>query len=181
MSKHFLALSIPTTYNPKILTIADESEYSTELNVDCATLEIFVPGFNAPAVITQTPGFNSRISACAMGLQTTQCGELQADLPDGIYIIRYSVSPNDKVFVEYNHLRLTGILNSYYVALGDVQLEPCSPSADVEKQLKELSVIESYIQAARIKVEDQHKAKEGMDLLIYAKERLDRFLKNPCC
>lgn len=180
MTKHFLALNIIDTYNPKVLTILDESEYSSELPIDCARLKIFPPGFNTPVFIDETPGFNIRLSACALNLQRSKCGELQADLPDGIYIINYSVSPLDKVFIEYNYLRITGIMNALRIAQGNVLLQPCTPMDDMMEQLEELQLIEDFINAAKISVEDHHKPKIGIDLLTYAKNRLDKLLNKTC-
>lgn len=180
MSKHILALNIPDTYNPKILVIWDESEYTPDIPVQCGYLTIYVPGFNRPSYIEVSPGFNSRLSACSLGVQTTDCGELQADLPDGIYVVNYAVAPTDKVFVEYNFLRVTGIMNILNVAKGELLLQPCTPTSDVEEQLKELRLIEDFIEAAKIRVEDQHKPQEGIDLLTYAKKRLDKITSKKC-
>lgn len=176
MSKHFLALDIPDTYNPKIMVVRDLSEYSTELLVQNAILEIYSPGFTKPSLIDQSTTWFNNLSACSLGLQLTHCGEVQADLADGIYIIRYSVSPNDQVFVEYNHLRVTGIMNNYYVALGSVQLAPCEPDEDAMEKLEELELIKNMIDVAKIRVEDQNKPQQGIDLLMYANKRLDKFL-----
>lgn len=180
MSKHFLALDIPDTYNPKILSIRDESEYSSEIPVNCGNLEIFVPGFNNASVIDVSVTWTPNISACALGIQTVDCGEIQADLPDGVYVIRYSVSPNDKVYVEYNHLRITGVLNMYYNALGNVALGTCNPEQEIMDQLRELDLIKSFIDTAKIRVEDQHRPDEGITMLVYAKSRLDKLLRK-CC
>lgn len=181
MSKHFLALEIPDTYNPKILVVRDNSEYSTELAVQCQNLEVFIPGFNNPAQLDFSSAWSNNLSACALGIQSEDCGDYQADLPDGIYTIRYSVSPNDKVYVEYEHLRATGVLNMYFQALGNIALSPCAPSDEVLSQLRELELIKSFIDVAKIRVEEQHRAKEGIDMLIYAKNRLDKLLNKKCC
>lgn len=180
MSKHNLALHIPEVYNPKIIQIIDQSEYSQSLEVTCTYLEVYTPGFKKPTYLEVEPGFNSRLSACALGLQRSHCGELQADLPDGIYVIKYSVAPNEKVYVEYYHLRVTGIMNRLYVAKGELMLQPCSPTQDVEEQLKELRFIEDLIDAAKIRVEDQFKAEEGIALLTYAKIRLEKYTNKKC-
>ena len=38
--------------------------------------------------------FDMCLTACTLALQTTNCGVTQEKIPDGIYIIKYSVSPN---------------------------------------------------------------------------------------
>ena len=113
-SKHILSLEVPEVANCEIFRIIDTSQYSDNISVDCAELLITPPGFNNPALIKVTPGFDLNINACALNIQTTDCGSERTTLPDGIYIIRYSVAPNDKVYVEYNFLRTTTILSTYY-------------------------------------------------------------------
>jgi hypothetical protein len=51
-------------------------------------------------------------------------------------------------------------------------MSSCEPEADIKKELDELRLIKSFIDAAKVKVEDCHENKEGMDLLIYAQKRL---------
>ena len=109
--KHILSLEVPSVANCEILSIRDTSQYTELLPVDCSELLITVPGFNSPALIQVDKNFDLNLAACDLGVQTVNCGTEQAALPDGVYIIRYSVSPNAEVFVEYNHLRVSSILN----------------------------------------------------------------------
>lgn len=180
MNKHFLALRIPDVYNPKILVINDESIYSDALPIDCGTITIYVPGFNNPLFIEVDPEFNMKFSACSLGIQRFKCNDFQADLPDGVYSIQYTVSPSDKVYVEYYHLRTTLVTNKLNKARGKVLLEPCSPGDEIIEALAELRLIEDFIKAAKVQVEDHHEAEEGMALLIYADKRLNKFLDKDC-
>lgn len=181
MSKHFLSLTIPSTYNPKVINVIDESIYADDIPVSCGKLEIYPPGYNTPAVIDTLQGFNLRIGACLLGIQTTNCGHIQYDLSDGIYIIRYSVAPNEKVFVEYNYLRITSILNAYYQLLSQTMLSPCQPEEKTVNDLEELHLIKCYIDVAKAKVEVDHEPQDGLDLLVYARRRLEKFILNGKC
>ena len=177
---HQLFLDVPHTANPKVLRIMDASIYTDKLPVTCGVLQITPPGFNQPVSIDVDPEFNSVLNACSLGLQTQDCGNTSNTIPDGIYIIRYSVSPNDKVFVEYNHLRVTQFLNDYYQNLADLEVAGCDPSADIKLKLGELRLIKSMIDAAKAKVEYCHENKEAMDILDYAKKRLSKFDCTKC-
>jgi len=180
-SKHQLSLELPDTNNIKVLRILDTSLYAEGLQVDCRTLEIVPPGFNFPVVLEDVmPGFNLTLSACSLGLQKSGCGEVSQILPDGIYGIKYSVSPNSSVFVEYNYLRATQTLNRYYNLLCEVELSACEPDADVKDQLAELRLIKSFIDAAKAKVEYCHEPEKGMELFLYAKKRLDKLTSKSC-
>lgn len=177
--KHQLSLEVPETNNVKVLRIFDTSLYAEEFDTTCGLLQITSPGFNLPVNVDVLPHYNLVLNACTLGLQRSGCGEKSAAMPDGIYIIRYSVSPNDKVFVEYNHLRTTQTVNKYYSELSKLELKGCEPSADVKEQLAELRLIKSFIDAAKVKVEYAHLPQEGMELLIYAQKRLNKF-SGPC-
>ena len=169
---HQLSLDIPHTNNPRIFRIFDISIYTDVLPIKCGTLQITSPGFNIPVNITVDPEFNLILTACNLGIQTENCSDTSAVLPDGIYIIRYSVSPNTNVFVEYYHLRVTQFVNRYNQLLCNLEVAACEPTAEVRAQLNELRLIKSFIDVAKIKVEDCHETGEGMDLLLYAQKRL---------
>jgi len=164
LSAHQLFLDVPDTYNPKILRVVDTSQYSTLLPVTDETLEILPPGFNEPITLYPPGGenFNLALSACDLQMQTKNCGTVSESIPDGIYIIRYSVNPNTKVFVEYNHLRVTQLMNSYYQTLGELEIAACEPSADVKESLKELRLIRSFIDAAKAKITNKTKFYESV-------------------
>jgi hypothetical protein len=97
-------------------------------------------------------------------------------LPDGIYKIKYTVSPNDLVFVEYYQLRLTQTLNTYNQQLCILELAACEPSVETRARLTELRLIKSFFDAAKVKAEDCHDPGLAMDLLLYAKRRLERYI-----
>lgn len=180
-SKHQLSLELPDTNNIKVMRLFDTSSYAEGLTADCGTLLITSPGFNLPVSISVLPHFNLVLNACTLGLQRSGCGTHSEVIPDGVYIINYSVSPNSNVFVEYNHLRVVQTLNKYYNLLAQVEMSGCEPDADVKEQLNELRLIKSFIDAAKAKVEYAHDLEAGMELLLYAQKRLNKYsVKNQC-
>ena len=172
--KHILSLEIPTVANCEILSINDTSQYTDLLPVDCSELLVTAPGFNNPALIPVTPNFNLNITACDLGLQTTNCGEENVGLPDGVYIVRYSVAPNDKVYVEYNHLRISKILTLYYKVLCDIDLQPCEPTYDQNELVDRMYYLRTVIDAAVAKVEYCGSPNHGMDMYNYALKELQK-------
>jgi hypothetical protein len=178
--KHQLSLEVLDVKNVNIFKITDTSIYTEQILVDCERLHITVPGFVNPVEIETIKGFDISLSACDLYIQTTGCGDNLQPLPDGIYFIRYSVSPNDKVFVEYDHMRVTSLLDKWYNQLCQLEMASCEPSADVKEQLKELRLIKSFIDAAKAKVEYCHDNEAGMNLYNYAKKLLDKY-PNSCC
>jgi hypothetical protein len=180
MANHVLSLEVPTVMNSCILSINDTSVYSPLVPITCPTLNVTVPGFAYSCQFEVTPGFNQILTACDLQLQTQQCGEVYASIPDGIYIIKYSVSPNDVVYVEYNHLRITQALIRYNKALCDLDLAACEPSAKVQQKLEKLRMIRMYLDAAKAKVEYCHEPQKGMSLYNYAIKLLNKFECKTC-
>jgi len=173
-SKHILSLEIPTVSNCDLLCIKDTSQYSSELAVDCEELLITLPGFSVPVLIKVNKGFDMCLTACILALQTLNCGTSQDKIPDGIYIVKYSVSPNSKVYVEYNHLRVTRLLTTYYEVLCDLEVQACQPDSDKQELLSEMSFIKTLIDAAVANVEYCQSPAQGMQLYNYAKNRLNK-------
>jgi len=173
-SRHILSLEIPTVSNCDLLCIKDTSQYSSELAVDCEELLITLPGYSVPVLIKVDKNFDMCLTACTMALQTKDCGVTQEKIPDGIYIVKYSVSPNSKVYVEYNHLRVTELLTTYYEVLCDLNVQACQPDSDKEALLSEMYYIKTMIDAAVANVEYCQSSAQGMQLYRYAKQRLNK-------
>jgi hypothetical protein len=180
MNKHILSLDIPDTASPYTLRICDSSLYSELLAVDCPLLEITPPGFSAPVYIEPdaTP-FTLNLGGEDLGFVTTASTD-PVMLPDGVYYVKYSVSPKDKVYVEYYHMRVTQLLNSYYKVLCQVRLATCEIDDSYHSNLHKLREIKLYIDAAKAKVEYCHAIKEGMAMYEYAQKLLNDFYKT-CC
>jgi len=157
--RHILSLEIPTVSNCNLLCIKDTSQYSKDLAVDCEELLITLPGYSVPVLIKVDKDFDMCLTACTLALQTTDCGSKQENIPDGIYIIRYSVSPNSKVYVEYNHLRVTQLLGQYYEVLCDLDV---------------MSYIKTMIDAAVSNAEYCQSTTQAMQIYNYAKARLNK-------
>jgi hypothetical protein len=176
--KHQLSLEVPDTNNCTLFRIFDTSIYDSHVPFKCGSLQITSPGYNQPVSIDVTPSFNLILNGCTLGIQTSNCGTISEILPDGIYTIKYSVSPNSQVYVEYHYLRICQINNKYFSELCKLELAACEPQADVKEQLNELRLIKSFIDAAKAKVEQCDDLQQGMDLLLYAQKRLEKYGSN---
>lgn len=179
-NKHQLSLEIPDTNNINVLRVFDTSLYAEDLGASCGSLQITSPGFTSAVTIEVLPQFNLVLNACTLGIQSSGCGSVCHPIPDGIYKVRYSIAPNDKVFVEYDYLRLTQTFNKYFNSLAQLEMAACEPDADVKEQLKELRMIKSFLEAAKAKVEYAHQPDQGMELLVYAQKRLVKYGAQYC-
>jgi hypothetical protein len=174
MANHILSLEVPTVLNTCVMTVMDTSVYTDLIPVVCETLTITVPGFTSSVELSVNAGFIQNITACDLGLQTTDCNVNYIDIPDGVYIIKYSVSPNDQVYVEYNHLRISKALNKYNKILCGVDVNACDPPFAIKEKLEALRLIFMYLQAAKSKVETCHEPQKGMTLYNYALKLLNK-------
>lgn len=179
-NKHILSLDIPDTLNLNVLRIVDTSIYSPDLAVACPTLQILVPGYTDPVTLTVTEGTETLVTACMLGIQSTNCDTVPVALSDGIYVIRYSVAPNDKVFVEYNYLRITAAVNKYYNIFCNVNLSGCEPLPPEKEKLTKLRLLRTMLDGAKAKVEFCHNADQGMAIYNYALAQLDKLSCTYC-
>lgn len=172
--------------NQCILKIFDTSVYTPLIPITCPTLNITVPGFGysnqieGVDMLAFVNDSHITLTACDLQLQNSNCGTAFNNLPDGIYIIKYSVSPNETVYVEYNHMRVTYALNKYYKILCDVDVAACDPPFKVQQRLEELRLIFMYLQAAKSKVEFCHEPQKGMSLYNYALKLLNKMECSNC-
>jgi len=181
MARHTLSLDMPDTLNECIMPVLDTSIYADKPPVECPYLDILPPGFSCAVRLDVEPGFcKLNITACDLQLQTQNCGVTYDIIPDGVYVVKYSIAPNEYVFAEYNHLRITNIMIKFNEVLCALDLAACDPLPAVKEKLKELRLIEMYIKAAKAKVEYCHKPGIGMDLYEYAKKRLDKLACTVC-
>lgn len=184
MAQHVLSLEAPDTMNKCILRVVDTSVYNPLTSPVCPRLLITLPGFNVPVSFNDTqiqPGFSLNLTACDLELQKVGCGTRYDDLPDGIYILKYSVSPNDQVFVEYNHLRITNALYMIQCILCFLDLGACDPPELIEDKLDQLTLIRRYLDAAKAKVEFCHNPIKGMELYRYAVKLLNKLACGTNC
>lgn len=183
MANHVLSLEVPDTLNSSILRVVDTSVYNNQIPVTCPQLWITVPGFTYSVLFTEPvlqPGFIFNLTACDLEIQTAQCGTTYYDIPDGIYAIKYSVSPNDIVYVEYNHLRITKALKMIEEVLCDLDLGACEPPSSIVDILDRVTMIKRYLDAAKAKVEFCHEPEKGMVLYNYALKMLKKIGCKSC-
>jgi hypothetical protein len=198
MGKHILQLNFPDTTNEGVFLIDDISIYDNTLlgvssavsgstipcsgvTIPCANLQITPAGFYTPTSIDVRYGnFRLVLNACTIGITgAANCASSCPTIPDGLYNVRYSVAPNDKVFVEYKILRITQAMNRYYNLLCRVGLTPCLPSQELQYQIDNLQTINTYLTAAKVMVENEHQFTDGMNLYRFAVELMDKMSYEP--
>lgn len=180
MNKHILSLDIPETLNTQILRVTDTSVYSDELAVACPTLQVLTPGAAEEVTLDFNTNVENIFTACTLELQLTDCDTVLTDLPDGVYTLRYSVAPNDKVFVEYVHLRMTKALKLYYDILCNINLSGCEPLKEQKDKLNTLRLYKTMLDGAKAKVEFCHNVEVGVAIYNYVYSKLQKLSCTYC-
>jgi len=166
------------THRADSFAIADTSVYPTGFIKVNPTLEVTVPGFS-PKSITFTPSSIQVYNSNTLGITCDDC-EL-SNLPDGIYTVKYTLTPAYQYYVERSFMRTNMIyskLDSYFLKLDFMQCD----QALKESQKKVLDTIEFFIEGA-IAAADKCMPGKAMDLYNTANDMLNKFNKNgmPSC
>lgn len=186
MATNSLSLNIPDIMTDCVLRIEDTSIYDPLMPYVCPTVQVLVPGyrdcvtFNDTTIPAVGKNFIFNLSACNLGVQTSCCGDEFHTIPDGIYVIKYALSPFDKMYVEYNHLRVTTLRKQLKEEWCKLKLSACEPIPETQDNFLALMEITGYIDAAKAKAEYCLDAEQAMVLYNYAKKLLDKYSCKLC-
>jgi hypothetical protein len=163
------------TYNVLTLGVADASTYPDDppIVVD-PTIEITVPTFGVvilPFIVNNLNLFNS----ASLGI--TEVG-VDQPLPDGIYRLRYSISPAYLNFVERTIMRTDKIQEKFDRAFLQLDLMECDRAIKTQSTVT-LNTINFFIQGS-IAAANNCADYESNKLYIQADNMLDTFIKNNC-
>lgn len=175
-----IGLEVVDTRNVKTLRVLDSSFYNAKIKVECGTLEVTPPGYNNPVIFNVTKDFSIVLNSSNLKLAKVKVySKLQA-LPDGVYKLKYSIKPNDDLWVTYDHLRVSKLLRDYYQQLCALKLQACEPDSDTRSKIKKLREIRIYIDAAVAEVEECGNRGRGLELYDYAQKLLNKFKTTDC-
>lgn len=171
-----LNFGIIDTHDFKTLGIVDTSWYNPDIVVETPTIEILPPGYTIAAspffMIKALNVYNSN----GLGITKASCEEELIDLPDGLWKVKYSICPNQELFIERFFLKTDKIQCKYEQAF--LNLDLSYPSTEVEQQKrKKLDEIEFYIKGA-IAASNKQNAKLSSDLYKKADKMLNDYIKN---
>lgn len=155
--------------NLKFLSITDLSVYNPDVPVTSAMYRIFIAGFNQYVDVPYTPGSVTNINSNVLQMTSAnKVGDLSV-LPSGLWTIRQSVCPNDKLFYEYVFFNITPNLKKIKDSVC------CNKNND--EILEELWDIKHTFELAKIMAEDCGDAKKANALY---KVAVDQFNNLNC-
>jgi hypothetical protein len=170
-----LDILVVPTYNIQTIGIADASTYPTIPVVQAPTIEIDVPGFGTvtlPFIPNDVNIFNST------SLELSDVGSPLMPLPDGIYKLRYSVTPAYENFVEKTILRVDQLQERFDGAFMKLDMMECDLAIKTQQKV-ELSSINFFIQGA-IAAANNCATDRASKLYSQASKMLNNFMRNGC-
>lgn len=179
MSQHILLLDVPTTTNPKTFRVIDNSVYISGIQANNCFIQILTPGSTTVKQFSVLPGFNLLLNASSLRLCVVKKASDLINLPEGLYIIKYSVNPNSLLFVEYSYLHNASQYQQYISLVCELySKKSLIPFKEFSAKRNELWKISKMIKDAKALVEDCNKVKEGLNLFKECTELINSFQTN---
>lgn len=170
-----LDINIIDTHSFKTLGIMDTSIYNPDIAIEEVTIEITPPGYKIPS----QPYFKEKglniYNSNSVGITRASCQEELVDLPDGLWKIKYSICPNDKLYIEKIFLKTDKIQCKFDQSFLNLDLSSCDTEIERNK-LKQLQDIEVYIQGA-VSACNKKDYKLSLDLYKKADKLLNSFIE----
>lgn len=171
-----LDLLVIDTHNAYTLGVADLSTYPAGFPIVAPTIQVAPPGYPTVAM-PFTANSMSILNSENLGITTT--GQELAKLPDGIYRLKYTVTPANLYFVEKTFMRTDFIQEKFDIAFMRADFN-CSDRHFVKQQREQLDEIYYLIQES-IAAANQCANTLATNLYNQANRLLDRFLNAKSC
>lgn len=175
-----LDIYIEKILNPKLLIVKDASYYNSDVAVTNAKLDLQYPNSNEYVNIPVGKNFSYIINSNTIGLTNVTNSEALSDLPDGLWTIKYSICPNDELYVEYTFLRNVKQLIKYHNLFCQIEVDRCNKKQYLE-DLKKIREIKDLIDAAQYLANDCGKYEKSIELYDYADSLLNEFTNDCKC
>jgi hypothetical protein len=167
-------LVVPT-YNLKTLGIADASTYPDVPVPQAPTVEIEVPGFGVVSLPFVPNDFNV-FNSTSLGL--SNIGAPTVPLPDGLYRIKYSITPAYENFIEKTIMRVEQLQERFDAAFMKLDMMECDLAIKTQQKV-ELNSIYFFIQGA-IAAANNCANQRASALYNQASKMLNNFMRNGC-
>jgi hypothetical protein len=169
-------LVIPT-YNTLTLGIADASTYDTDPPVvSSPTIEITIPGFNTPVSLPFNVNDFNIFNSTSLGLSLV--GEPLIPLPDGVYYLKYTVTPAYVYYVQKNIMRTEVIQEKFDEAFMKLDMMECDLAIKTQSKVTLNSIY--YMIQGSVAAANNCAIDTANRLYIQADRMLNNFISNNC-
>lgn len=158
-----------------MLKLVDMSNYNPDIPVANGVLEVTPPGFSCSVSFPVPQDFSITLNSSTLKVAPAVTQADLVDLPDGIYFYKYSIKPNDQLFVEYAALRNCMLLQRYYLAVCELFSDRVKITRrEFEDRRRALIWVKELIDGSKYKVEECGEEKEGIEMYNEALRLLDK-------
>lgn len=168
-----LDILVVPTYNSKTLAVNDISVYPT--TPSAPSIEITVPGFGETN-IPFNPGEINVFNSTSLGL--TSLNDDLLPLPDGVYFLKYSITPAYKNFVQKSIMRVDQLQEKFDNAFMKLDMMECDRAIKTQQKV-DLNTIYFFIQGA-IAAANNCAIDEANKLYNQANKMLTNFMNSGC-
>src|SRR5690242_13035623 len=122
MAELNLDILVIPTYSTKTLGVADHSTYPDSPPVQAPTIQITVPGFGISSIPFVPEDFNV-FTSISLGL--SELGQDLLPIPDGAYVLTYSVTPAYENYVTKTFYRVDQLQEKFDEAFMKLDMMEC--------------------------------------------------------
>ena len=171
-----LDILVINTFNTRTLGIADISTYPTDPpNVSAPSIEITMPGFD-PVILPFVPEDFNVFNSTSLGL--TPVGSDTVPLPDGVYFLKYTVTPPYINYVEKNIMRVEQIQEKFDNAFMKLDMMVCDGPIRTQAKVTLNSIY--YLIQGSIAAANNSAIATANKLYAQADMMLDNFIRANC-
>ena len=178
---HKLLISVKdSVVNNNYIYVEDLSQWDPVLEIKYRRFQVLPPYSDKYVIIPFPQNQSLALTSVNMLLSKTL-----DSIPDGFYQLHYSVSPNDKVFIEYGHYRVAMLMNnvlSKMAGLGttfDNTIDDCG-NVDLTKQQNTLLHIWMMLRGLQGIAVDSNSAADADRIYKQAMLEYDKLFNESC-
>jgi len=168
-----LDILVINTYNAETLGIADNSVY--DIAITAPTINITVPG-EAPIALPFVPNDFNVFNSTSLGL--TPVGQPLTPLPDGVYLLRYTITPATTYFVDKSIMRTQLIQEKFDSAFMRLDMMECDSAIRMQSKVTLNSIY--YMIQGSIAAANNAAVATANKLYAQADRMLDNFIRTNC-
>jgi len=176
-----LSLDIENKGDCNVFHIVDTSFYNSNLPVNTGILEIKSPGLCNSVFFEPLNGFHLIVNSSLLRLQLATNYESLYPLPDGIYYIKYSINPNDQLFVEYNYLHNCNQYQKYiHAACSLYHAKKDYTKKEYAEKVRDLAKVKDMIDSSKYLAEYCEDSEGAKELYEEVNDQLEKLGYNDC-
>ena len=164
MGKSFIK-STAQVVDTKYLMLYDLSVYNEDVPITNPIYKITLPNFNQYVEVNYIPGTLLNVNSNILKLTDTLDPNALTDIPSGLYLIRQSICPNDKLYYEHKYFNIVPNILELAQLVCD--------RYDDKKALEDLFEIKMQLETAKMLAETCCKEKQAAALYNLAVRRLN--------